>query len=412
VTSRRSTSEGLWLAVALLGIVAVSALLSLRVETIGDYEHDAGPAIRALIDGDVSAFFANQPLMGSFSLLLRAPFALLSKLSDGSELLAYRLGAFPCLVAAGLLGLHLARLMLRQGRSRALCLLVGGACLVNPVTFDALSLGHPEELLAAALCVGAALAAGRGRTIAAAVLLGLALATKQWALVAVGPVALAASADRLRLVLVSGLTVAALTLPLVAGNPGTFSDANRMAGNTPSIVGPWNVWWPVVRSEDRVIFAGTAQEKVVTVHAAPMWLRRLSHPLIVLLPLGLSLLFWRRRHDPSPRDAIALLALCFLARSMLDPVNNSYYHVPFLLSLLALEGFWGRGFPVFSAIAAAAIWTSFHAAVVTLDHGLINAYYLAWALPIGCWLAVSVFAPRALGAFGSRLRPSQPLLSR
>jgi hypothetical protein len=393
-------------------MAALSAVLAFRVDDVAEYSYDAGPAIRALINGDVAGFFENQPLMGSFSLLLRAPFALLSKLGDGSDLLAYRLGAVPCVLAAGLLGLYLARLLARRGRSRLLCVLVAAVCVVNPVTFDALALGHPEELLTAALCVGATLAATRGRTMVAAILLGLALASKQWALVAVPPVLLAASTARLRIVVVSALTAALLTLPMVIGHPAGFSETTRQARSTPSIVGPWNLWWPLVPTEDRVIFEGTPSEKVVTVRAAPSWLREFTHPAIVLLPVGLSLLFWWRRRDPTPDDALTLLALFFLLRAVLDPVNNSYYHAPLILTLLALETFTMRRLPVLSAIALAAVWASFHGVVPTLDHALINAFYLAWALPLAGWLALRAFAPGVLEAKRERWGLSPPLPSR
>src|SRR2546421_338648 len=79
-------------------------------------------------------------------------------------------------------GLVLAREMERRGRSWWIRLVVAGLCVVNPVTFKALWWGHPEEVLGAALCVGAVLAAGRGRTGTGGLLLGLAIATKQWAL--------------------------------------------------------------------------------------------------------------------------------------------------------------------------------------------------------------------------------------
>jgi glycosyl transferase family 87 len=415
VSSRITTPRAVANATALFLVATASAVLAFRTDSLGDYSHDAGPAIRALIDGDLAAFFANQPVMGSFSLLLRAPFALLSKLADGGELLVYRLGAFPCLVAAGLLGLLLARLVRRRGGSHLLCTLVAGACLVNPATFDALQFGHPEELLGAALCVSAVFVANRGRTFSAALLLGLALATKQWALIAVPVVVIAATGNRARLLLVTGLTAALFTVPMAVGNPGRFFEFKQAAGNTPSIVGPSNVWWPLVPVEERVIFAGTAAEKTVTVHTAPAWLQELTHPLIVLLPIPLSLLFWRRRHDPRAEDVLALLALLallFLLRSMLDPVNNAYYHAPFLLSLLAFEAVGCRGLPVLGAVAFLGVWGSFHGAVPTLDHGLINAFYLAWTLPLALWLAIRVYAPGFLTSLVRERRLSQPLLSR
>ena len=56
--------------------------------------------------------------------------------------------------------------------------------IVNPVSLDALRLGHPEERLCSSLCVMALLFA-RDRQIVAGILLGSALATKQWALIAI-----------------------------------------------------------------------------------------------------------------------------------------------------------------------------------------------------------------------------------
>ena len=66
-----------------------------------------------------------------------------------------------------------------------------GLCAANPITLRALDIGHPEELLGAVLCAGAVLAALRGRATLAGVLLGLAMANKAWAVLAIGPVLLA-----------------------------------------------------------------------------------------------------------------------------------------------------------------------------------------------------------------------------
>ena len=64
----------------------------------------------------------------------------------------------------------------------ALCL-----CALNPLTLHALEFGHPEELLGAVLCVWAVLLAQRGRAVSAGIVLGLAIANKEWALVASAP---------------------------------------------------------------------------------------------------------------------------------------------------------------------------------------------------------------------------------
>src|SRR3954468_23820785 len=63
---------------------------------------DAAPAIDALAAGHPHGFFSEQPPMGSFSLLVRAPFAAAAKAAGGHERAMYRPGAFACLMALGL----------------------------------------------------------------------------------------------------------------------------------------------------------------------------------------------------------------------------------------------------------------------------------------------------------------------
>src|SRR5439155_16894179 len=101
---------------------------------------------------------------------------------------------------------------------------------VNPDSLKAFALGHPEELLTAALALGALLAAGRGRAPAAAVLLGLALAAKQWALLALPAVLLvSAPGRRLRVLLGAGAEVVALTGPLALAEPRAFAGNARQS---------------------------------------------------------------------------------------------------------------------------------------------------------------------------------------
>ena len=73
--------------------------------------------------------------------------------------------------------------------------------------------------------------------------------------------------------------------------------------------------------------------------AAPLVAGNLSltDPLIVALALPLSAAWWFSRRR-TPDDVLALLALLFLLRCLLDPVDNAYYHVPFLLSLTGMGG--------------------------------------------------------------------------
>jgi hypothetical protein len=377
---------------ALFGIGVVATLLSLVNTSTGDYPRDAGPTIRALLDADFGAVIANQPLMGSLSVLARLPFAAAAELAGGGDLLVYQLGSIPCVAAAGMLGLAIARWMERRGASRAACIATVVFSMVNPLTREALVLGHPEELLGGALCVGAVLAALRGHSARAGLLLGLALATKQWALIAVLPVLAAVPAQRLRVVVVAGAVAAALTLPLIAGNLSGFSQTTQQAAWGGQSVDPWNVLWPLAESEDRLISIGDA-DRVVTVRVLPLWLAHLMHPLIVVLALPLTAAWWFSRRR-TPDDALALLALLFLLRSLLDPVNNAYYHVPFLLSLTAWEGLVRRGLPLVSMLCSATIYYTLYKAGWTGDLALQNALYLAATLPAAAWLTVTLYAPR------------------
>ena len=386
-------------------IVACSTLLALANTSTGDYPRDAAPAMNALLDGDVSGALAQQPLMGSFSLVVRYPFAALARGVGGDDLLVYQLGTIPCLVAVGLLGLALAGRMRRRGQPPAACAAAAVLCLVNPLTWEAIRLGHPEELLGGALCVGAALAALRGRWLAAGALLGLALATKQWAVIAVLPVLAAAPARRIRLAAVAGAVAVLLTAPLVLGNSTSFSKTAEQAAYSGERVHPFNAVWPLAPSEDRVISVGEDQS-VVTVRVLPLSVSRLLHPAIVLLAVPLTALWWFSRRR-TPDDVLALLALLFLLRCLLDPVNNAYYHVPFLLSLVAWEGLTRRGAPVVSLLVSAAVYYSIYKAGWTDDVAARNAIYLLSTVPVGVWLAARLYLPsRKLRSRAARSWPA------
>jgi hypothetical protein len=390
---------------SLVGIGFVATVMSLLNGSAGDYPRDAGPTIRALLDGDLGGALGLQPLMGSLSVLVRLPFAGGAELAGGGELLAYQLGSIPCVAAAGLLGLAIARWMERRGASLLACVATIVFTMVNPLTREALVLGHPEELLGGALCVGAVLAALRGHTTRAGLLLGLALATKQWALLAVLPVLAAAPAKRLRLVVLAGAVAAVLTLPLVAGNLSGFSENTRLAAWGGQGVNPWNVLWPLAGSEDRVISVG-GEDSVVTVKVLPLWAAHLMHPLIVVLALPLSAAWWFSRRR-TPDDALALLALLFLLRALLDPVDNAYYHVPFLLALTAWEGLVRRAVPLASILCAATIYYALYKAGWTEDLALRNALYLAATLPAAALLCARLYAPRR----SRRRAPARPRLA-
>jgi hypothetical protein len=235
------------------------------------------------------------------------------------------------LTAAGLLALVLVRGMRRRGQPAAACTLGGALCALNPLTLEALRLGHATELLAALLCVGAVLAALRRRSLASAVLLGVALATAQWAAIAVLPVLAATHAARLRLLAIAMGVALLVALGMIAAGGGPAGQVS----------------WPL------------------------------------LLAVPLTALWWSSPRR-TPDDALALLALLFLANSVLGGAGQADEFVPFILSLVAWEGLTRRGLPVVALVSTAAIWIAGAGA---------NDMYLVATLPVGVWLAARLYLP-------------------
>lgn len=373
-------------AVALAGILAIS-WLGLADFAWNDYDTEASAAMRALTSGDVGGFLSLAPAYGG-SLVLRAPFAVLTGWLGGGELAVFRAVSIPCLFAVAILGLVVADRMHRDGRARGACLLVVGLAAANPVSIKALEMGHPEELLCATLAIGAVLAAARERTLLAAVLLGLAIASKAWAVVAIGPVLLALPGRRLFALAVAGAVTTLILTPLMlASGSDTMIHGARVTG---ALFNPWSIWWPL----GDVTNIGVDGSFRAGARAAPAWLSPLAHPLIAALGVPLSLLFWwRNRGRPAGEHVLALLALLLLLRCILDPWNVVYYELPFLLALLSWESLCRPSRPPIVTLAATlATWITFEG-LRGQSPDVLCAFLLAWSLPLAAWLAREAFAP-------------------
>jgi hypothetical protein len=373
-----------------------------------DYFSDASAAIDALAGGDLQTFFVQEPLMGSFSLLLRAPFVAL--VFDRSIDTVYFVGVLPCLAAVGLLVLALRRRMTALGRPAAAITLVTVVAMLNYGVIRSVHWGHPEEILGGALCAGAVLAALRDRTWLAALLLGRAIATKQWALIAIIPTLLAASQKRIPLLLVAAAIAAALTLPSLLVKPQQFVAVHQQAAVAGAHIGPANVWMAIARER-------TAEERHLTAkgyaYAIPSSIAALTHPLIVLAGIPLGLLFWLRRRSLKREDALGLLALLLFIRCLADPWNIDYYHAPFLLALLSWEAVARDGWPRLSVFAGAALATTFPATLVSMSQMSADALrfslgYLIWAVPLAGWIALSLYAPARAAAISAAIRARLP----
>jgi hypothetical protein len=361
-----------------LAVASASVWLATKTTTTGDWSIDAWPAVRALADGHVGDYLSAKTMMGPFATLVQAPFA---TLSSSSELEAYRWASLPCLLALGLLGIYLATIARRRGAPPLTQLLIGALCLLNPLTLQALEGGHPEELLTGALAVGAVATAAQGHRGRTAILLGLAISSKQWAVIAVLPALMALSDRRLRVGLVAAMIATVLMLPGLLAAPGSFSSVQSSAAHTGRIVTPWSIWYPVATVTTEHYRVGTS-EFVAHVHEGPPFVGTLSHPLIVLLALVLPLALALRRQglSLSGGDAMALLALLALLRCVLDPVDNLYYHEPLLLALLGWDAFAARGLPLRGLMAAAVALLFWHWSHHLSDVSAFGATYLAIVL--------------------------------
>jgi hypothetical protein len=127
----------------------------------------------------------------------------------------------------------------------------------------------------------------------------------------------------------------------------------------------------------------------------------------VLLSVPLTAAFAVRRRRLAPQDVFALLALLFLLRCLLDPVDNAYYHVPFVVSLVAWEGLARHRLPVFGPLVSVAVWFVIYKAHVSDTFAARNAFYLLVTMPFCLWLSALL-----LGfSRGERRSPRQPAAS-
>jgi hypothetical protein len=302
-------------------------------------------------------------------------------------------------MASGVLGVWLVARMRKLGRARSARAIALALCVANPLTLPALEIGHPEELLGAVLCVAAVLAAQGKRPIWAGVLLGLAIANKEWALVAIGPVAIALPEHRPRAVLTAGAVAAIVTAPLLAAG-GFASEVHRAATQAAVIFNPWQVWWflgahaHVLRDLSGHIVPGHRWDHRVE----PSWVATISHPLIVATALPMTLLCARQRRRRARRpgnEALLLLALVLLIRCVLDPWDMSYYWLPFLLALVAWESLTFERPPVLALAGSFAAWFLFQWALPS--HGfspdMQSLLFLALAIPTLIAITLGLYAP-------------------
>ena len=368
----------------------VLGAMGLLTPAFTDFELEAEPSLRSLRSGDWIAFLQHAPAYGG-SLMLRAPFALLPGLWGGGDLALFRSMAAPCLLAGAVLAVALWWRARELGRSRAAAWIALLLVAANPLTLRALEIGHPEELLGAVLCVAAALTAGRGRPVVAGVLLGLSVANKPWALLAVVPVLAILAGGRFKFLAAAAATTTLVMLPLALAG-GAVQEAAAVARTTSGIFQPWQVWW----------FLGEHGQAVVSnfgekpdYRTGPAWLTGMGHQVVVLVPVVLSLALLPRLRSRPWHDGLLLLAFVLLLRCVLDPWNISYYSLPFLLALVAWEIHAEERPPVLSMAATLLCWVTL-VSLPSIAHPDVQAVaYLVWTLPLAGWMGARLVGVRA-----------------
>jgi hypothetical protein len=255
--------------------------------------------------------------------------------------------------------------------------------------------------------VAAVLCASYDRPIWAGAVLGAAIANKEWALLAVGPVLVALPHRRLLSLTCAATVAVAIMSPFVIGGKLSLSHGLQglPAATTGVIFTPWQVWW----------FFGSPWQGPYGGRVAPGWIPGLAHPLIVGITIPLTLLYvhqLRRRRGGTP-DGLLLLAFLLLLRCMLDPWDFSYYATPFLIALTAWETLRFKRIPVVAVIASFVAWILY---VKIPQHFSLDRQALSFLL-VSCAataaMALSLYAPgvRQLlaGPRGQRSNVEPPL---
>ena len=385
--------------------------VGLRSIAFTDYEIEAEPSLFALRAGDLGGFLDALPAYGG-SLVMRSPFAVLPDAWGGGDLALFRSMAAPCIAAGALLGIFFWRRAERLGVGLAGRLAVLGLCAGNPLTLRALEIGHPEELLGAVLCVAAALAAGAQRPLVAGALLGLAVANKPWAVVAVAPVLIMLPAGRLRALTVAAGIAAAFLVPLWLLGSSAIAQTQAAASDSGIIFQPWQIWWFL--GDHGQVVTGSFGEKP-GFRTPPGWLGAVARPLVVIVPLALCLALAGRMRARVWHDGLLLLALVLLLRCLLDPWNVVYYPLPFLIALVTWELHARPGLPVMSIACTLLCWVTLEQFTRLLSPDLQSVAFLAWSVPVALALTFRLASPRRfarlvrpLTAAFAALRPVQP----
>lgn len=404
-------ASGRW-PVAVDLLVAATLLLLIGAMTLltpvfTDFEAEAEPALQAFARGDLAEAISRLPLYGGALMVMAVP-ARIAALLGGGDVALFRAVALPG--ALGMAGFAaLASAWLRgAGRARrdqlAAVVLIAG----SPALAHAWQLGHPEELLVAAIGLAgvvAAASAPRRAAVAAGLLVGFAAGAKLWAVVLV-PVAIIAAptaSARLRIVLLAPLAGAAALLPTYLAMREQLATWARATGGS-DIFTVGNLWWftgtpnPSWEAAQR---SGVVQLNSIenSPRLGPDWVGAYAHEGIVAFGLSLAAVWWwRQRHAPAGHartaSVLALAAAILWWRGLADPWMQPYYLTPAILAMVLMDARAGR-WPIAAAVAWSALWllSVQNAPAMSLHPDVRSALLLSWSIPLGIWLVIRALRP-------------------
>ena len=345
-------------------------------QVLGD--SNAAPGIEALAHGHLAAYAANQPLMGLVSLVLRVPAVLVAQAFPGHHLLEYQLGAVLCLLSAPVLVVWLSRL--GSGRQwKAVCLLLLVVVVAGPFKIDAVRAGHPEEVMTAVLAAAAVIAAERQRPGWAGSILGLAVGTKPWAVLAALPVLLALSRDRWKAAS-AAVVVGGIAMLGALADPSIFLARARGLGSM-HLVNPYSLWWQVGHDVPGAL---------VPARMLPLGITRSTGLVFATGSMAAVAVSWGlRRRTSRLTQPLALLAVLWLVRAVADPHPNDYYYVPFLIGVAVWETYSLRRLPLLAVLGAALLMVTYR--LPFFQPAWPNTFLLVWTATIGIYLVRRAF---------------------
>lgn len=398
----RTVVDDSWIELIVVSVAAGLAGISLREYIAPDYKAEWLPPLNGLAQSGIEGYLSHLPGYPGI-VVAHLPLAFFAQLLSLDEASTWRFFSAFAISGLALAVLSVVPLMRALEIRRAPAWIALSLAAGSPAAYWALRIGHPEEVLATGLLLGAVVAAARERPVIAGILLGVA-GGKAWPLVAAVPLLALFLPHRRRTLLFCGATLATLLAIYLPSVAVTTTPVQALADlGTAAIWNVGQVWWWL---GDPIPLSNVALQTVPQPRVGEAWAGDLSHPLIlgVGTAIGLMWLMTRAsvingrlslallRRDGRTRSlpesahlagaALLVMAGILYARCYLDTWNVPYYLLPGLVLGIVGEAMLGR-WPVMGMVAAGLMW-HFHAPgdlTVRTAPDLYTAMYLSWTIP-------------------------------